>query len=216
MAQADQAQDGVHKYWSLLIYSAQFFFGGWFIFHGLNHWVHFFPQPPGASTVSSEVIRALIKSGLFDWVKAVEVVAGFALLFNRFVTVAAVAAFPISFVIGYLNVAVERDANSLFVLFFILGTNGLILLGHLDRLMPMLAPGKFTPNTTGLQNFLGGGERAERWNYQVNRRTPLKLGWHILALILGIALPVIITMTTLPKPGEPGAAQPAPAEKPAP
>jgi len=29
-----------------LVYFAQFFFGGWFVLHGLNHWMHFFPQPP--------------------------------------------------------------------------------------------------------------------------------------------------------------------------
>jgi uncharacterized membrane protein YphA (DoxX/SURF4 family) len=194
------------RWFTLLVYAAQFFFGGWFLFHGLNHWVHFFPQPPGSASISSEVIRGLIKSGIFDWVKGAEVLIGILLLLNRFVPAAAVMAVPISFVIAYLNIAVEHDANSLFVFFGIMGMNGLILLGHLDRLLPMLKGGNVGPSMRGLRQFFGGqGDTAPA--------PGISLIWHLAAILLGIGLPVYLTLSTLPKPGEAAAAVPAAAPK---
>lgn len=200
------------NYWRGLVYAAQFFFGGWFLFHGLNHWFHFFPQPPGASSVSSEVIRSLIKSGLFDWVKAVEVIAGVALLFNRFVPLAAIASFPISIVIGFLNVAVEQDANSWFVFIGIMGMNTLIAAGHLDRILPMLAPGNIAPSSVGLNRLFGFDVRhfpiastEADGAFSDAAPKPLKLWIHIIAVVLGIGIPVALTLGTLPAPGEAGA-----------
>lgn len=205
--------------WRTVVYAAQFFFGGWFVFHGLNHWVEFFPQPPGSASVSSQLISALIASGLFDWVKAVEVLAGIAILLNRFVPAAALASLPISFVIGYLNIAVESDANALFVFFGVIGMNLLIMVGHLDRILPMLTPGNHAPNLVGLQRLLPVSEtnyadamRAPGASLGEARPAPLGLAWHIAAIVLGIALPVYLTLSTLPEPGEPGAAVPPAAQ----
>lgn len=203
--------------WAFVIYCAQFFFGGWFLFHGLNHWVHFFPQPPGSASVSSELIRALIKSGLFDWVKAVEVVVAIALLLNRFVPLAAIAAFPISIVIGYLNIAVEHDANALFVFFGVLGLNALIVAGHLDRVLPIFASGNIAPNLVGIRKGLtfdsanfANAATSEGGAFSASRGPCLKPLAHVIGIVLGIALPVYLTLSTLPKPGEPGAAAPKP------
>lgn len=201
------------RIWALTVYSAQFFFGGWFLFHGLNHWMHFFPQPPGSASVSSQLISALIKSGLFDWVKAVEVVAGIALLANRFVPIAAIASFPISIVIGYLNIAVESDANALFVFFGVLGLNALIAAGHLDRILPLFAAGNIAPNLSGLRAALTFDQAAYAaaatrgdGAFSGTGRAPLGLLAHLAGIVLGIALPVYLTISTLPEPGEPGAA----------
>ncbi len=217
---SDTGQDGSSaRIWALTVYAAQFFFGGWFLFHGLNHWVHFFPQPPGSASVSSQLISALIKSGLFDWVKAVEVVVGIALLANRFVPLAAIAAFPISIVIGYLNIAVESDANALFVFFGVLGLNALIAAGHLDRILPIFAAGNIAPSLTGLRAGLkfstpayAEAATSDGGAFSAKARAPLGLIAHLVAIFLGIALPVYLTLSTLPKPGEPGA---APVEQPA-
>ncbi len=212
MNDATSSGSGVSK-WGMVVYAAQFFFGGWFLFHGLNHWVHFFPQPPGADTVSSQVIRSLIASGLFDWVKAVEVVAGIALLLNRFVPLAAIASVPISFVIGYLNIAVENDANALFVFFGVIGLNLLILAGHLDRLLPLLAPGNHGPNLAGLCRALpvsdeayGNAMRASGGAFSDSPPPPIGKWLHLLGIVIGIGLPVYLTLSTLPQPGEAGAA----------
>lgn len=209
------SDSGAARSWRIAVYAAQFFFGGWFAFHGLNHWMEFFPQPPGAASVSSQLIRALIASGLFDWVKAVEVAAGIALLCNRFVPTAAVASLPISFVIGYLNIAVENDANALFVFFGVIGLNLLIMVGHFDRILPMLAPGNHAPNLAGLCRLLpisdanySDAMRAPGGAFGEGRAAPLRLPLHLAGIALGIALPVYLTLSTLPEPGEAGSAQP--------
>lgn len=212
---ADTGQGaGAPRLWATIVYAAQFFFGGWFLFHGLNHWAHFFPQPPGSASVSSQLISALIASGLFDWVKAVEVVAGMALLANRFVPLAAIASFPISIVIGYLNIAVESDANALFVFFGVMGLNAIIAAGHLDRILPLFAPGNIAPNTAGLRAAFTFDSAA--WAqashqgegaFAPGARAPLRLLPHVAGILLGIGLPVYLTLSTLPEPGEPGAAQ---------
>src|SRR4051812_8893717 len=80
----------------ILVYCVQFFFGGWFLYNGLNYYIRFFPQPTGSSPLSHELIAALTDTGLFAVVKAIEVAVGLALLANRFVPLAVVAAFPIS------------------------------------------------------------------------------------------------------------------------
>lgn len=213
-SKASAASSG--RIWEWIVYSAQFFFGGWFVFHGLNHWMHFFPQPPGAASVSSQLISALIASGLFDWVKAVEVVAGLALLANRFVPLAAIASFPISIVIGYLNIAIENDANSLYTFFGVLGLNLLIVLGHLDRVLPLFATGNIAPSLAGLKNLLpvndeayGNASHTQEGAFSATPRKPLKAWTILLCAVLGTALPVYLTLSTLPQPGEPGAALPA-------
>ena len=71
------------KGFTRLCYAAQFFFGGWFLAHGLNHWLEFFPRPSGSSPISKELIGALNHSGIFIIVKALEVVTGAMLLANR-------------------------------------------------------------------------------------------------------------------------------------
>ncbi|OYU74629.1 MAG: hypothetical protein CFE32_17150 [Alphaproteobacteria bacterium PA3] len=48
-----------------IVYGAQFFFGGWFLYNGLNYFFEFFPQPPGSSALAYQLISALIDTGLF-------------------------------------------------------------------------------------------------------------------------------------------------------
>lgn len=218
MSDAGQAGSSA-RLWTLTVYSAQFFFGGWFLFHGLNHWFHFFPQPPGSASVSSQLISALIKSGLFDWVKAVEVVAGIALLANRFVPLAAIASFPISIVIGYLNIAVESDANALFVFFACPGAER----DHRGRASrPDFAavrggqhraePGRPARRAEVQHKAYAEAATQDEGAFSASARAPLGLLAHLAGIFLGIALPVYLTLSTLPEPGEPGA---APVEQPA-
>jgi len=143
-----------------LVYSAQFFLGGWFLFHGTNHWLHFFPQPPGSSGVSHELISALIHSGLFDVVKGVEVVAGILWLANRAVPFATVIGFPVTLSIAHLNIVVNGDGFSIATGIIIVLLHGLIAIGHLDRFLPMLAFASGDPTTSGLRTALTAMENA--------------------------------------------------------
>jgi len=147
-----RATDG----FTILAYAVQFFFGGWFLFHGLNYFLAFFPQPPGSSVLTHEFIGALIDSGIFGVVKGIEVATGVAFLANRFVPLAAVAAFPVSFSIAYINFVANGDALSVLVSILVIGFNGIIALGHLDRFLPMLAFDQGDPGARGLKQFFGG------------------------------------------------------------
>jgi hypothetical protein len=173
-----------------LVYAVQFFFGGWFLAHGLNHWLEFFPRPTGSSPISHELISALNHSGLFPIVKAVEVVTGAMLLANRAVPLAAVAAFPVTLSVAHLNIAANGDAFSLFVGGLIIAMNGLIALGHLDRFLPMLAIRQGDPSDAGLKTLL-----ARRPSVTP---APVKLHGlaHALAIVAGIAAPVAVTFWT--------------------
>lgn len=140
---------------ALPFYAVQFLFGGWFLFHGTNYWAHWFTQPPGASAGSHELISALIDTGLFSIVKAIEVVVAVALLANRLVPLAAVAAFPVTLVIAYDNLVVIHDVFGCVVGVTIILTNSLIALGHLERFLPMLAWRTEDPSLAGVKILLG-------------------------------------------------------------
>lgn len=146
---------------TIFIYAVQFFFGGWFLAHGANHWLEFFPRPSGSSSTSHELIAALNHSGLFVMVKALEIVTGVLLLANRFVPLAAVAAFPVTLSIAHLNLVANDDAMSHAVGVIIILLNGLIALGHLDKFLPMLVMNNGDPTDQGLRQLFGGGRRGE-------------------------------------------------------
>lgn len=79
-------------------------FGLHFLVNGLNFFFHFITIPPPHSGLATEVMHAFIDTGMFGIAKTVEVTTGIALLANRFVPTALVIAFPVSVVIGYVDV----------------------------------------------------------------------------------------------------------------
>jgi hypothetical protein len=144
----------------VLVYCVQFFFGAWFLYNGLNFFVTFFPQPSGSSPLSHELIGALIHSRLFAVVKGLEALTGLAFLANRFVPLAAVLAFPISFSIAHLNIVANGDLFSLVTGFVVILLNGIIAVGHLDLFLPMLVCNQGDPSAAGLKALFGGNRRS--------------------------------------------------------
>ena len=91
-----------HAVWFVrLIYAA------WMIPAGLNHFVRLYPQPTGNQPISTEVFTALLDSGLFTLVKAVELLAGLALLFGFRVPLALLAVLPVSFTVWYWDTELQ-------------------------------------------------------------------------------------------------------------
>lgn len=114
-------------------------FGGWFVYAGLNHWFHFTPQPYGQNPVSIEFTTALIESGLFDLVKAVEAITGLLVLIGVFTPLALLVALPVSVVVAYFNLVMEHNGVVNYVAgTLVLGINLLLMLGYLDRYRPLL------------------------------------------------------------------------------
>lgn len=137
------------------IYVVQFFFGGWFLWNGLNYFFGFFPQPPGSSPISQELIGALIHSGLFSVVKGIEGLVGLALLANRFVPLAIVASLPVSVCIAHLNIIANGDTFGIVAGVIVLGLNGIVALGHVDKFLPMLVFNQGDPSPAGLRALFG-------------------------------------------------------------
>jgi hypothetical protein len=146
----------------IAVYAVQFFFGGWFLFHGSNYFFNFFRFPSGSSVLAHEFIGAMIHSGLFAVIKGVEIAVGVALLANRFVPLAVVAAFPVSFSIAYINLFAIGDPFAIMVSILVIAFNGLIALGHLDRFLPMLVFNNGDPQTVGLRKLFAGRTEISR------------------------------------------------------
>lgn len=79
----------------------------WFIYAGLEFFLWPGHQRLGLVPASRDFTLALIASGLFAYVKAIEALVGFALLANRMMPLAITAMVPISFVVVYYNWVLE-------------------------------------------------------------------------------------------------------------
>ncbi len=88
-------------WWVRLVYVA------WMVPAGLNHFVQLYDQPTGNQPLSTAVFLALIDSGMFTLVKAVELAAGLMLLFGVRVPLALVMVLPVSFTVWYWDTELQ-------------------------------------------------------------------------------------------------------------
>ncbi|HEY7671161.1 MAG TPA: hypothetical protein VIC71_03005 [Gammaproteobacteria bacterium] len=122
-----------------LVIAGRMIFGGWMVYAGLNHWFHFTPQPYGQNPLSIELTTALIESGLFDLVKAMEAITGTLVLIGLYVPLALVAALPISVVVAYFNLVLEHNGVVNYVAgTLVLGLNLLLMLAYVKSYQPLL------------------------------------------------------------------------------
>lgn len=125
-------------------------FAGWMIPAGLNHFVPLFPQPLGNQPLSTELIVALIDSGLFDLVKAVELLAGICVLIGYRVPLALVLCMPVSFNVWYWDVPLQGWGSSAAIYgWATLGSNTLLCLAYWKSYRPMFAL-RSTPRIPGV------------------------------------------------------------------
>ncbi|MGE0115854.1 MAG: hypothetical protein AB7T07_13345 [Steroidobacteraceae bacterium] len=149
-------QSAAEKTFRYVVLITQTLFGSWFLIHGLNHWVPFFPQPMGnGQGPAVEFLNVLIKSGLFGVVKAIEVVVGLLLLAHRFVPMAIVAGFPVTLVIVYHNLVIhEIDLHHLVTGIVILLVNTIIAFGYMDSFKPLFAYDAGEPRLNAMKAWL--------------------------------------------------------------
>ena len=83
-------------------------FGGWWLFSGLMHFLWPQLQPLGDEPAAIDFTLALMASGLFDWIKVLEVVLGVSILLNRAMPLTIVALVPINIVIVYWNFVLDE------------------------------------------------------------------------------------------------------------
>ncbi len=113
-------------------------FGGWFLVSGVNHWLKLLPVPLGSTNVARHFFEALIASRLYDVVKVIEVVAGILLIANRYTPLMLAACLPLSVVIFYWDVVLDRDRVELIFGPLALLINGLLILSYFNYFKPLL------------------------------------------------------------------------------
>ena len=84
----------------------------WFLYAGLNFFLYPDNQRLGLVPPSHDFTVALISSGLFTWVKAIEVVLGITLLMHRFMPLTILGLVPINFVVVYYNWVLEPHTGT--------------------------------------------------------------------------------------------------------
>ena len=91
-----------------LYHASRVIFGGWWLFSGLMHffWPHL--QPLGNEQPAIDFTLALMASGLFDWIKVLEVILGVTILLNRAMPLTIVALVPVNLVIVYWNFVLDQ------------------------------------------------------------------------------------------------------------
>lgn len=116
-------------------------YAAWLIPAGLNHFIPLFPQPLGNQPASTALITALIDSGLFAVVKAVELFAGLCLLIGWRVPLALVMLLPVSFNVWYWDVPLQGWGSiSAYYGWAVLGSTLLLMLAYHRSYAGLLNP----------------------------------------------------------------------------
>lgn len=120
-------------------------FAAWMIPAGLNHFYPLFPQPMGNQPLSTELITALLDSHQFDLTKAVELLAGLAVLTGLFCPLLLVVCMPVSFCVWYWDTPLQGwGSTSAIYGWAVLLSNLVLCLSYLDTYRSMLVA-KATP-----------------------------------------------------------------------
>ena len=93
-----------------LYHASRLVFGGWWLFSGLMHFLWPGLQPLGDEPAAIAFTRALMASGLFDWIKVIEVILGVTMLLDRAMPMTVIALVPLNVVIVYWNFALDEGA----------------------------------------------------------------------------------------------------------
>ena len=122
------------------VWFVRLIFAAWMIPAGLNHFWPLYPQPMGNMALSTEVITALIDSGLFNVVKAVELFAGLCLLLGWRVPLALVVELPVSFNVWYWDTALQGWwSTSAIYGWAVLGCNLVLIAAYWRSYAPLFA-----------------------------------------------------------------------------
>ena len=89
-------------------HASRLVFGSWWLFSGLMHFLWPELQPRGDEPAAIAFTEALMASGLFDWIKVIEVVLGVTMLLNRAMPLTVIALVPLNVVIVYWNFVLDE------------------------------------------------------------------------------------------------------------
>ena len=125
-----------------VIWAVRFWYAGWMIPAGVEHFYHIYPQP-GANTshpLAAQMLDALLHTHLFDLVKAVELITGLAVLFGFFTPLALLACMPVAFCVFWWDSPLsEWNTSSVIAGSRVLACNVLLCVAYIASLRPMFA-----------------------------------------------------------------------------
>lgn len=123
---------------TMLLTAIRLFLGLFLLANGLNFWFDWLPISPPASEQANRLMDGLVFSGLFGFVKYVEVGAGVALLANRFVPLALALMMPLTVVIAYVDFVLIVESRAMVFATLLVLPQAILMLAHLRSYLPLL------------------------------------------------------------------------------
>jgi uncharacterized membrane protein YhaH (DUF805 family)/uncharacterized membrane protein YphA (DoxX/SURF4 family) len=133
-----------------VIWIVRFWYAGWMIPAGVEHFYHIYPQPGANSThpLAAEMLSALLHTHLFDLVKAVELITGLAVLFGFFTPLALLACMPVAFCVFWWDSPLsEWNTSSVIAGSRVLACNVILCVAYIASLRSMFAVRASVANT---------------------------------------------------------------------
>lgn len=125
-----------------VIWFVRAWYAAWMIPAGIEHFYHIYPQPGAQSPhpLAAEMLSALLSSHLFDFVKAVELIAGLAVLFGYFTPLSLLLCMPVAFCVFWWDAPLsEWSTSSLIAGSRVLGSHILLCVAYVAALRSMFA-----------------------------------------------------------------------------
>jgi len=125
-----------------VIWFVRFWYAGWMIPAGLEHFYHIYAQPGANSShpLAAQMLSALLHTHLFDLVKAVELIAGLAILFGYFTPLALMVCMPVAFCVFWWDAPLsEWSTSSVIAGARVLAANVLLSVAYIASFRSMFA-----------------------------------------------------------------------------
>ena len=133
-----------------VIWFVRFWYAGWMIPAGVEHFYHIYPQPGANSShpLAAEMLSALLHTHLFDLVKAVELITGLAVLFGFFSPLALLFCMPVAFCVFWWDAPLsEWSTGSMIAGGRVLASNVLLSVAYIASFRSMFAVRASVANT---------------------------------------------------------------------
>ena len=124
-----------------------------YLFAGINWFAGTFPQP---GVDSLWFLHALSASGLFSFMKLFQIGFGLCLVINRFTPAAIAGLMPITIVIAYNDIVLERAIGFQVAGATILAANLLLMLAYSEYFAPLLTMRSRVRGASGVTDWRAG------------------------------------------------------------
>jgi uncharacterized membrane protein YphA (DoxX/SURF4 family) len=117
----------------MLVLLGRLVFGAWMLANGVNHFFYsFYPEPRGHEPLSTQLMAALVHSGLLNVAMIIQLVTGVLILTGFFVPVALCVVFPICTCALYWAAVLEHEPMGAALALAAFALNGLLMLAYVD------------------------------------------------------------------------------------